>query len=81
MTKNIHSSTKNRSRKAGRNPPNSKRKKGFFKRAMRIVRKDPIKILSVVFGSLLLIIVTILFILYSKDSSVNKKQPQRIESR
>lgn len=81
MTENIHSSTKKRSRRTGRSNRNSKRKNIFLKRVMRTVKKDPIKILSVVFGGVLLIIVTILFILYSRDSSVNKKQIQRMESR
>ncbi len=81
MAKNIHSSTNNRSRRTGRKNLNSKRKKSFFKRIIRIVKKDPIKIFSVVFGGLLLIIITMLFILYSRDSSVSKKQLQRIESR
>ncbi len=81
MTENIHSSIKNRSRRTSYNNRKSKRKNIFLKRVMRTVKKDPIKILSVVFGGVLLIIVTILFILYSRDSSVNKKQLQRIESR
>ncbi len=72
MPKNMYSAKKVSLRRSNKAKPHSKRKKHITKRIIKIIKKDPIKILAVFFGGILLIILTILFILYAKDSTLKK---------
>lgn len=81
MAKNIYSANKAISRRSNHSKRHSKQKKHIFRSIMRGIKKDPIRIIAIVFGGILLILMTILFLLYAKDSSLKKNQFEKIESR
>ncbi len=81
MAKNIYSANKAISRRSSHSRRHSKKKKHIFRSIIGGIKKDPIKIIAVVFGGILLILITILFLLYAKESTLKKNQFQKIESR
>ena len=65
--------------KQDRTKRHKRRASSLIKRIKRKVRKDPFKILSAVIGGLLLIVITILFIMYSREAATKKIQLQKTE--
>ena len=81
MPQNIYSANKVSSRRSNQSKAYSKRKKHIIKRSIKVIKKDPIKIIALFFGGILLVIITILFILYANNSVSKESQFQKIESR
>ena len=81
MHKNTHSLKTDQSRRSRRSKRKTKRKNVLLKRIGRRIKKDPIKIFAVFFGGILLVVITILFILYARDTDSKKNQLQKIESK
>lgn len=71
MPENIYPENKKLHKKPARRSQRSKKKQIFYL-LIKAVKRDPFKIFSIVLGGLLLIIITILFILYTRDLPVIK---------
>lgn len=58
-----------------------KKSSSLVKSIMRKLRKDPFKLFSALFGGLLLLIITVLFVLYAREAAQKKNQLQKNEIR
>ena len=67
--------------KEGKRKRRKRKSYSLIKRIRRKVRKNPFKILSAIIGGILLIVITILFIMYSIEAGSKKTQLQKTEAK